>query len=163
MLLPRFYPILDTGLLRRRGLSPIETAGQILPAGARIPHLRHKEFFTAQSLDEAGEIAERCRGAGAAFVMNDRADIAALLSAGLHVGQEDLPPSAARRVLKSGMIGFSTHNAAQLRAPATEPADYLAIGPVFATVSKENPDPALGLDELPRLRPVADPPLGAIG
>jgi thiamine-phosphate pyrophosphorylase len=163
MLLPRFYPILDTGLLRRRGLSPVETAGQILDAGARILQLRHKEFFTAQALNEAGEIAGLCRAAGAAFILNDRADIAALLGAGLHLGQEDLPPSAARRVLKNGMIGFSTHNAGQLRAAAAEPADYLAIGPVFATVSKENPDPVLGLDELRRLRALTDRPLVAIG
>jgi thiamine-phosphate pyrophosphorylase len=163
MLLPRFYPILDTGLLRRRGLSPIETARQILDAGARILQLRHKEFFSAQALDEAGRIAELCRAAGAVFVVNDRADIAALLNAGLHLGQEDLAPSVARLVLKTGAIGFSTHNAAQLRAAGAERADYLAIGPVFATASKVNPDPVLGLDELRQLRALTDGPLVAIG
>jgi thiamine-phosphate pyrophosphorylase len=163
MLLPRFYPILDTGLLRRRGFSPVETAQQILDAGARILQLRHKEFFSAQALDEAGRIADLCRAAGATLVVNDRADIAALLNAGLHLGQEDLAPSAARLVLKTGVIGFSTHNALQLRAAAAEPADYLAIGPIFATASKENPDPVLGLDELRRLRALTDRPLVAIG
>jgi thiamine-phosphate pyrophosphorylase len=162
-MLPRFYPILDTGLLRRRGLSMVETAGQILDAGARILQLRHKELFSTQALDDAGRIADMCRGAGAVFVVNDRADIATMLNAGLHLGQEDLAPSAARRVLRAGVIGLSTHNAAQLRAAASEPADYLAIGPIFATASKENPDPVLGLDELRRLRPMTDRPLVAIG
>jgi thiamine-phosphate pyrophosphorylase len=163
MLIPRFYPILDTNLLRRRGLSAVEAAVQILDAGARILQLRHKEFFTGEVLDQAVRIAELCRGAGAALVINDRADIAAMLNAGVHLGQEDLAPSAARRVLKTGTIGFSTHNATQLLAAAAEPADYLAIGPVYMTGSKENPDPVLGLDELRRLRALAGRPLVAIG
>jgi len=163
MLLPRFYPILDTGLLRRRGLSPVEAAVQILDAGARILQFRHKEFFTGDVLDQAVHIAELCRAAGAALVINDRADIAAMLDGGVHLGQEDLAPSAARRFLKTGTIGFSTHNADQLLAAAAEPADYLAIGPVYMTGSKENPDPVLGLDELRRLRALAGRPLVAIG
>jgi thiamine-phosphate pyrophosphorylase len=163
VLLPRFYPILDTGLLLRRRLSPVETAVQILDAGARILQLRHKEFFSEEAFGLAGRIADLCRAAGATFIINDRADIAALLNAGLHLGQQDLSPSAARRVLKTGVIGFSTHNAGQLHAAADEPADYLAIGPIFATASKENPDPVLGLDQLRRSRPLTDRPLVAIG
>ena len=87
------------------------------------------------------------------FVVNDRADIARLLDAGLHLGQDDLSPADARRVLGDGaFIGFSTHNEAQLRAAADEPVDYLALGPIFGTSSKLNPDPVVGLDELRRLR-----------
>jgi thiamine-phosphate pyrophosphorylase len=163
MLVPRFYPILDTSLLERRGISPVDAARQILDAGARILQLRHKQFFSSQAFDQAAHIAELCRAANATFIVNDRADIAALLGAGVHLGQEDLAPSIARRILKIGMIGFSTHNAEQLRAAANEPADYLAIGPVFATLSKENPDPVLGVDELRRLRPLTDRRLVAIG
>jgi thiamine-phosphate pyrophosphorylase len=163
MRLPRFYPILDTGLLQRRGISPVDAALQMLDAGARILQLRHKEFYSAAALDQAERIAGLCRDAGASFVIDDRADIASMLSAGVHLGQDDLSPSEARRVLPAGLIGFSTHNALQLRAAAAEPADYLAIGPVFATMSKENPDPVLGLDELRRLRRLTDRPLVAIG
>jgi thiamine-phosphate pyrophosphorylase len=163
MLIPRFYPILDTGLLERRGFSPVDAAMQILDAGARILQLRHKQFYSNRWLDQAQNIAELCRAAQATFVVNDRADIAALVGAGVHLGQQDLTPSAARRVLKTGLIGFSTHNAEQLRAAANEPADYLAIGPVFATQTKENPDPLLGVEMLRMLRPFTDRPLVAIG
>ncbi|MGB9611783.1 MAG: thiamine phosphate synthase, partial [Bryobacteraceae bacterium] len=96
--------------------------------------------------------------------IDDRADIAALLDAGVHVGQNDLPPALARRVLgEARILGFSTHNEEQLRAAAAEPADYLAIGPVFETLSKENPDPALGLERLAKLRALTERPLVAIG
>lgn len=141
----------------------MDAARQILDAGARILQLRHKQFFSNEALDQAERIARLCQAAKATFIVNDRADIAALLGAGVHLGQEDLAPSAARRVLKTGPIGFSTHNAAQLRAAAEEPADYLAIGPIYATSSKENPDPVLGIDELRRLRPLTNRPLVAIG
>jgi thiamine-phosphate pyrophosphorylase len=77
--------------------------------------------------------------------VDDRADIAMLLGAGLHVGQEDLPPADARRLIGPGRIlGLSTHNAEQFAAAAREPVDYLAIGPIFATRSKANPDPVVG-------------------
>jgi thiamine-phosphate pyrophosphorylase len=162
-MLPRFYPILDTGLLRRRGLAVVDTARKILDAGAKILQFRHKDFFTREVFDDAERIAELCRRGGARFVVNDRADIAALIGAGVHLGQEDLTPSQARRVLPHGFIGYSTHNEAQLRAAMQEPADYLAIGPVFGTISKENPDPVLGLQELARLRTITSRPLVAIG
>ena len=162
-MLPRFYPILDTGLLRCRGLPAVDTAREILDAGARILQFRHKDFFSREIFEQAEQIAELRRGTGALFIVNDRADIAALLGAGVHLGQDDLTPSQARSMLKKGIIGFSTHNEAQLRAAADEPADYLAIGPIFGTATKENPDPLVGLDELPRLRALTDRPLVAIG
>jgi thiamine-phosphate pyrophosphorylase len=96
--------------------------------------------------------------------VNDRADIARLASAALHLGQDDLTPTDARRVVSAGtIIGFSTHNERQLREAANEPADYLAFGPIFGTVSKQNPDPVVGVEELRRLRPLTDRPLVAIG
>jgi len=161
--IPRFYPILDTALLRRRGVAPVDAARQMVEAGARILQFRHKDFFSNATFDEAACIADLCRRAGAMLVINDRADIAALLGAGVHLGQEDLTPSQARRVLPGGLIGYSTHDAHQLRAAACEPADYLALGPIFGTTSKEKPDPVVGVEGLRELRGLTDRPLVAIG
>lgn len=169
MTFPRFYPILDTALLARRGLRPAVAADTLLNAGARILQLRHKngrrnDLFTMELLDQAGEIAALCRAAGAVFIINDRPDIAALVGAGVHLGQDDLTPVQARPIVGAGaVVGFSTHNEAQLRAAASQPATYLAIGPIFSTTTKENPDPVLSLDELRRLRAFVDRPLVAIG
>src|ERR1700722_1139947 len=154
MTLPPFYPIVDT----------VAAAEALLDAGARILQFRHKSFFSRRVLEDAGRIAELCRTAGALFVVNDRADIARLLNAGLHLGQDDLAPADARRILPApGIIGFSTHNQQQLRAGDSEPVDYLAIGPIFATGSKQNPDPVVGLDRLRALRRLTQKPLVAIG
>jgi thiamine-phosphate pyrophosphorylase len=125
---------------------------------------RHKGFFSRETFQQAREIAALCRDADALFVLNDRADIAGLLGAALHLGQDDLSASDARRVLGDGaFIGFSTHNEGQLRAAATQPADYLALGPIFRTSSKLNSDPVVGLDNLRRLRALTARPLVAIG
>src|SRR5262249_51808870 len=98
------------------------------------------------------------------LVVNDRADLAVLFGAILHLGQDDLPPAAARRVTGPNVrIGFSTHNETQLRSADAEPVDYLAIGPIFGTASKQNPDPVVGIRELARLRPLTAKPLVAIG
>ena len=163
-MLPNFYPILDTEVAARHGVDVVHAAEQILDGGARILQFRHKGFFSRDVFATMQRVAEICRAGAALFVMNDRADIAALLGAGLHLGQDDLPPSAARRITGSAMmIGFSTHSERQLRAAAQEPADYLALGPIFGTASKLNPDPVVGLDELRRLRPLTTRPLVAIG
>lgn len=162
--LPPFYPILDTGLLAGRGLSATAASEAVLEAGARILQFRHKDFFSRGVFDEAERIAVLCRAAGATFIMNDRADFAAILGAGLHLGQDDLAPSDARKILPAGcIVGFSTHNREQLRAGDAEPADYLAIGPIFATGTKQNPDPVVGLQELGVLRAITKKPLAAIG
>jgi thiamine-phosphate pyrophosphorylase len=162
--LPRFYPILDTGVAARRGIALADATRQILDAGVRILQIRHKGFLSREMLETIERISGMCRDAGALFVVNDRADIARLTGAALHVGQDDLPPAAARKVTGPDLaIGFSTHNEAQLRAAATEPVDYLALGPIFGTATKENPDPVVGLDELRRLRPLTERPLVAIG
>ncbi len=164
MMLPRLYPILDTAVAERRGLDPVHIAGEWLAGGAGILQFRHKDFFSREVFNQMERIAAMCRDARVPFVVNDRADLAALLGAALHLGQEDLTPSMARRVIgPDAMIGWSTHNEAQLRAALAEPANYLALGPIFGTASKEDPDPIVGLDELRRLRPLADRPLVAIG
>lgn len=154
MTLPPFYPIIDT----------VPAAEAVLEAGARILQFRHKGFFSRQAFEDASRIAALCRSAGALFVVNDRADVAMLLNAALHLGQDDLAPSDARRILPAAaVIGFSTHNERQLRAGDAEPVDYLAIGPIFATGSKQNPDPVVGLDRLRKLRALTQKPLVAIG
>jgi thiamine-phosphate pyrophosphorylase len=164
MRLKPFYPILDTQTASRRGIDPVAAAMQILEGGARILQFRHKGFFLREVYDQARRIGELCLNANAVFVVNDRADVARLLDAALHLGQDDLAPADARRVLGDGaFIGFSTHNEGQIRAAAGQPADYLAFGPIFGTSSKANPDPVVGLHELRRLRSLTDRPVVAIG
>jgi thiamine-phosphate pyrophosphorylase len=162
--LPRLYPILDTGMLAERSCDVIAAAEGMLAGGARILQFRHKGHYSRQVFGEAEKVSELCRRAGALFVIDDRADIAMLLDAGVHVGQDDLPPRDARRLVGSGrLLGFSTHNEAQVRAAASEPVDYVAIGPIFETSSKEKPDPVVGVEELRRLRALETRPLVAIG
>jgi thiamine-phosphate pyrophosphorylase len=163
LLLPRVYPILDTALLARHGIAPLAAAEAVLDAGAQIVQLRHKTFFSRADYQTAGQMAALCRQTSAIFVINDRADIAMLLDAALHLGQDDLPPGAARQLSKKAIIGFSTHNQDQLVAADRQPVDYLTIGPIFSTSSKQNPDPVVGLEELRRLRPLTKKPLVAIG
>ncbi len=162
--LPPFYPILDASTAARHGITVISAAEQILDGGARILQVRHKDFFSTQFLSDLERVAGLCRDAHARFVMNDRADIARLLSADLHLGQADLAPSDARRVVGAGtVIGFSTHNERQFRDAQGEPVDYLAFGPIFGTASKAGADPVVGVAELRRLRPLTIRPLVAIG
>jgi len=164
MLLPRLYPILDTATLERCGCPVTAAAQAMLAGGARILQFRHKGHYSRAIFEQAEQAAELCRRAGALFIVDDRADIALLVDAGLHVGQDDLSPGDARRLLgPERVLGFSTHNEAQLTAALAEPADYLAFGPVFPTVTKERPDPVVGLEELRRMRRLADRPLVAIG
>jgi thiamine-phosphate pyrophosphorylase len=157
-----FYPVLDSELLARRGLSAVQAAEAILQAGARILQFRYKGFFSRDVFEDAQRVAALCRTAGALFVVNDRADIAMLLGAGVHLGQSDLAPADARK-LTDAIIGFSTHNEQQLGAGDREPVDYLAIGPIFPTASKENPDPVIGIERLRSLRAVTSKRLVAIG
>lgn len=161
--LPRFYPIIDTVVLSRTGFSPIQIAEAAALEGVGILQYRHKEAWTQANFDEAEQIAKICKLAGIMFVVNDRADYARLLGAGLHVGQDDLSPVAARLVVSNALLGFSTHNGYQLRRASEEPADYLSLGPIFATTSKERPDPVVGVDGLRALRVLSSKPLVAIG
>jgi thiamine-phosphate pyrophosphorylase len=164
MKLPRFYPIVDAATVRRMGLEPVNVALQILEAGATIVQYRDKAQVTRGSYDVMMRINEIAKRFGAIFVVNDRADLAKNLGAALHLGQDDLHPAAARRVTgPDTIVGFSTHNEAQLRAGDREPVNYLALGPMFGATSKENPDPVAGIDELRRVRALTSKPLVAIG
>jgi len=134
------------------GIDPVSAAGALLEGGARLLQFRHKTHYTRDVFEKARCIARLCRDAGAALIIDDRADIALLLDAGVHVGQDDLPPADARRIVgPARLLGFSTHNPAQFAAGLSEPVDYVAIGPIFATSSKANPDPVVGLDGLRNL------------
>ena len=120
-----------------------------------------REFYK-----EAEEALRVARSNNVRLIINDRVDIALALSAdGVHLGQDDLSPDAAREVLgESAIIGFSTHNVEQAIAAARLPVDYIAIGPIFETSSKENPDRVVGLEGLRRVRQaVGRAPLVAIG
>jgi thiamine-phosphate pyrophosphorylase len=163
-MLPRLYPILDTGALEGRGLALVETAAAMLEGGACLLQIRHKGVWSPAIYTAAREVASLCRQAGAILIVNDRADIAKLLGEGLHLGQDDLAPTDARALLGDGpVMGYSSHNSAQLRDAAAEPVDYVALGPIFSTSSKQNPDPVVGLDELRRCRALVEKPLVAIG
>lgn len=163
--LPPVYPILDTAALTRRGLHPLEAAEALLEGGAQILQFRHKDFWSREIFAQAEEIAKLCSQAGALFIVNDRADYAALIpGAGLHIGQNDLSPADSRLVIGSQTIlGFSTHNPTQMRAAATEPIAYVAFGPIFATASKERPDATVGIEGLRTVRALTTRPLVAIG
>ena len=162
---PRFYPIIDTACLARSGVSPLDFAKTLAAARVGIAQYRHKGEFTREKFVEAEQIGKVLQQAGVKYIINDRTDIALMLGAdGVHVGQDDLPPSAVRAVAGDRLlIGYSTHNADQLLAAANEPVDYLAIGPIFATASKQNPDPVVGTAGLARLRALTQKPLVAIG
>lgn len=158
------YPILDTASFARAGFDPVLAAEVWLDAGVSILQYRHKSFWSRDTVLQARQIGELCRETGALFVINDRADYASLLNAGLHVGQDDLSPQDVRRVVPpASIVGFSTHNTDQMRAAQNEPIDYVAFGPVFPTASKERPDPVAGIETLQAVRTLTTMPLVAIG
>lgn len=164
MHLPRVYPILDTASLDRYSIRWIDAARALLDGGAEILQFRHKAFWGRDVLETAEEIAKLCGAAGVPFVINDRADYAAMLAAALHVGQDDLSPTDARRVIgESTQLGFSTHTPEQMRAAQSEPVDYVAFGPIFGTASKDRPDPCVGISGLAGARQLTALPLVAIG
>jgi thiamine-phosphate pyrophosphorylase len=162
-LLPRFYPIVDTALLHKSGFDAERFAALLIEEGAGMLQIRHKGALTRQAFELMERIRARSAAAGTICIINDRADVAALLGAGLHLGQDDLPPALARRVAPAALTGLSTHNEVQAARGAREPVDYLAIGPVFSTATKENPDPVVGLDGVKRVRALTHLPLVAIG
>ena len=150
----RVYPIVDN----------LVAAEAFLEAGVGILQFRHKQFWKREVFNLAETISRLCTDAKAHFIINDRADYARILKAGLHLGQEDLLPADARSIIgPDAMIGFSTHNALQMAAAANEPVDYVAFGPVFPTRSKENPDPTTGIAGLKTVRALTRRPLVAIG
>jgi len=161
--LPRFYPILDTTVLSDREYPVLLAADAVIEAGAKILQYRHKDIWTQGQFDEAKQINAMCNEAGVLFVLNDRADFAKLLHAALHLGQEDLPAVAARKIVGDEVMGFSTHSRAQLMRADEEPVEYLSLGPIFATTSKQQADPVVGIEGLTKLRPLTKKPLCAIG
>jgi thiamine-phosphate pyrophosphorylase len=163
--LPLFYPIIDTEFLAKQGIDPFKLLSELLAAGARMVQYRHKSRYGPNELEQVRALTRAVQRAGGKMIVNDRADLALLAGAdGVHVGQEDLPPAAVRDLVgPNRIIGSSTHNDVQLRAAAGEPVDYLAIGPIFATGSKDKPDPVVGVEELKRLRLLTAKPLVAIG
>jgi thiamine-phosphate pyrophosphorylase len=164
MSLPRLYPILDTGALERAGVPLLEAAIGMIEAGAHILQLRHKGHFSRDLFETAAHLAVLCEQARIGFVVNDRVDMAKLLNAHVHVGQDDLMPVFVRQLAgPDTIIGLSTHNREQLEAANLEPVDYHALGPIFGTGSKVNPDPVVGVDALREWRPLSTRPLVAIG
>jgi thiamine-phosphate pyrophosphorylase len=161
--IPRLYAIVDPA--QTNGRSPVELAGLLLDAGVRLIQYRSKQATSRELLEISQQIAERARKAGAIFIVNDRADVALAADAdGVHLGQDDLPPDLARKVLKPGKwIGYSTHNLDQVIEAERASTDYIAIGPVFPTHSKENPDPVVGLEGLRQARRATRKALVAIG
>jgi thiamine-phosphate pyrophosphorylase len=166
-LLPRLYAILDVDAVEARGLEPLPVLRDWLDAGVRLIQLRAKHLTFGPLVTLADEMAADCRRAGATFIVNDRVDVAQLSGAdGVHVGQGDLSPEQVRAQMPAApWIGLSTHSDAQLARGLASAATYLAVGPVFATTTKERPDPEIGLDGVRRLSAAArgGRPVVAIG
>ena len=162
---PRFYPILVPSRIGAGTIEEVcEFAREIVAGGARLIQLRDKQASSREILRLAREL-RRVLQNDVSLTINDRADLAVAAAAdGVHLGQDDLPPEAARKIIgQSRMLGVSTHNPEQLEAALQTSADYIAIGPVFATISKDDPDPVIGLDGVRRARSLTEKPVVAIG
>jgi thiamine-phosphate pyrophosphorylase len=162
IVLPRLYVILDATLLNN---SPYDCARELVAAGVRLLQYRDKTASAGSLLEVSRRLVSSLNSSGASLIVNDRPDVAALAGAtGVHVGQEDLDPEQARTVVGGKMwVGVSTHNLKQFRRAAATSADYIAVGPIFATTSKANPDPVVGLELVRQVRPLTDKPIVAIG
>lgn len=163
MLLPRLYPILDAASFPDAA-AMFAAADELAAAGITLLQYRNKQGTARQILDQARELRVRL-APSVKLIMNDRTDLClAAAFDGLHLGQDDLSPEAARKIIgPTRWLGVSTHNPEQLSEADKTPADYLAIGPVFATTSKSNPDPVVGLAGVRRARELTSKPLVAIG
>lgn len=161
--LPRLYPILDSSCFADTA-ELCSAARELISAGITLLQYRNKSGNARQMLEQARALKQSV-GASAKLIMNDRADLC--LAAGfdgVHVGQEDLSPEAVRKIIGPELwLGVSTHNPEQLREADRTSANYLAIGPVFPTQSKEKPDPVVGLEGIRRARELTRKPLVAIG
>jgi thiamine-phosphate pyrophosphorylase len=160
--LPKLYAITDRQL---SNCTHEEIVRMMLAGGARLIQLRDKEASAREVLDQARACASVAREAGARLIINDRVDIALASGAGgVHLGQDDMTVEEAREILDDGkIIGVSTHSIEQFRAALETSADYIAVGPVFQTSTKENPDPVVGLELVREAKKLADRPLVAIG
>jgi thiamine-phosphate pyrophosphorylase len=162
LVLPRLYVILDAALLT---IPETECAQKLADAGVRLLQYRNKSASSRQLFEAAGRLSSLLIPRGVSFVVNDRADVASLSGAsGVHVGQEDLGVQAARFVIgPSKWVGVSTHNLEQFERAAATSADYIAVGPVFSTSTKTNPDPVIGLNFIAKARALTSKPIVAIG
>jgi thiamine-phosphate pyrophosphorylase len=162
IVLPRLYVILDATVLNN---SPLDCAHDLAAVGVRVLQYRDKSASARDLLETSRKLASSLNSCGASLIVNDRPDVAALAgAAGVHVGQEDLDPQQTRAVVGEEMwVGVSTHNLEQFRRAAATSADYIAVGPIFATASKANADPVVGLDFIRQVRPLTDKPIVAIG
>ncbi|MCX8072080.1 MAG: thiamine phosphate synthase [Candidatus Binatia bacterium] len=158
------YPIVDCDAASQQ--DPLRFAISLLEAGVPLLQLRAKSRTSREFLALATEIATACAQHGAQLVINDRPDIALLAgAAGVHLGQEDIPPDAVRPWFgRPRIIGWSTHNLTQaVAAASTGLVDYIGVGPIFSTSSKANPDPVVGLALLGEIRAAVQLPIVAIG
>ncbi len=157
------YPI--THCPNPQGWDHVHFSHCLIRYGIRFFQVRDKTLPDGRLYRQLLKIRILCREAGASFVVNDRVDLALAVDAdGVHLGQNDLPPSAARRLLgEEAVIGLSTHNWNQFRMGLEEPVDYLALGPIFPTGTKEDAAPVLGLELLCKASGVTELPLVAIG
>lgn len=148
--LPALYPIIDVDLCRLRGLDPAALAGACLAGGARMLQVRQKgrEGGGSRLLALVRDVLALARPAGATVIVNDRADIAAMADAdGVHVGQQDLPPNAVRTIVGPGaIVGISTHTREQVDEAMQAPVDYIAVGPIFRTSTKDTGYDPRGLE-----------------
>ena len=149
--LPKIYPITDEAI---SGLPHVEQVTRLAAAGARLIQFRDKVSSGREFYRSALASLGAARAGGAKLIINDRVDIALAIGAdGVHLGQDDLPPKHARAILgDDAIVGFSTHTLEQALAAASLPIDYIAIGPVFPTSSKSNPDAVVGVETLKRIR-----------
>ena len=162
IVIPRLYAIMDALLLRT---SASATAEALASAGVGLIQYRDKQISGPHLLAVSRELVSICARHAARFVLNDRPDVAALSGAsGVHVGQDDLPVEDARAVCGLRCwVGISTLNEAQVQEADATSADYIAVGPVFATSTKRQTDPVVGLDFVRRARAMTRKPLVAIG
>jgi thiamine-phosphate pyrophosphorylase len=160
---PFVYPILDIAALA--GRAPEAVAAALGQGGARVLQVRGKGVPDSVLLDAVRRALAVARARGIALLVNDRADVALIAGAdGVHVGQDDLPPAECRRLLgPDAIVGFSTHRLAEVQAAAAEPVDYIAFGPVFATSTKADAQPVVGLPGLREARRHTRHALVAIG
>ncbi len=162
LVIPKLYVILDAGMLTEPAG---ETAKKLMDAGVRLLQYRDKRAAARELWSESRALAAAARAANCVFFVNDRPDVAYLAGAdGVHVGQEDLEVEQARSVIGAERwVGVSTHNLEQFGTAAASSADYIAVGPIFPTKSKENPDPVVGMELLRRVRSLTEKPIVAIG
>lgn len=161
--LPKIYPITDVSITN---LSHLEQVKQIIEGGATFIQLRDKNLSPREFYESAKEVTDYTRNSQIKIIINDRVDIALAARAdGVHLGQDDLPPKKARLILgERAIIGFSTHNIDQAIEAAKLPLDYIAIGPIYQTKTKKNPDPIVGIEGLKTVRQaIGNFPLVAIG